>query len=195
MKTITHPLADEYLRRLEHDARVLPRHEREDLVTEIRNHLNAGLSPDATEADVRNLLEALGPPADIVAAARPERPPVRRGAREVFALILLVTGLPPILGWFAGVGLLLWSPLWTVRQKILGILVWPGGYVAVLAAPVTLSRVQQCPVRAAGIDTQVACTTSGPPLWWIVAIIVIAVAPLVVAAYLYRTAGRRGETA
>jgi hypothetical protein len=46
--------------------------------------------------------------------------PASRWRREVFALILLVTGLPPILGWLAGVGLLLWS----TRQKLLGILVW-----------------------------------------------------------------------
>jgi hypothetical protein len=40
------------------------------------------------------------------------------------------------------VGLLLWSPLWTVRQKLLGILVWPGGYITWLGAPVTLSSLQ-----------------------------------------------------
>jgi hypothetical protein len=189
MNTTTHPLADEYLRRLEHEARALPRREREELIAEIRDHLNAGLSPEATEADVRNLLDALGSPADIVAAAQPERPPIRRGAREVFALILLVTGLPPILGWLAGVGLLLWSPLWTVRQKLLGILVWPGGYVAVLAAPVTLSKVQACPMPLGG-DASIECVTAGPPLWWIVTLVVVVVAPLVVAVYLYRAAGR-----
>jgi hypothetical protein len=136
MMTTTHPLAEDYLRRLHHIARVLPRNERAELVAEIRDHLDSGLAPDATEADVRNLLDQLGPPDAVVAAARPERPPTRRGAREVFALILLVTGLPPILGWLAGVGLLLWSPLWSTRQKLLGILVWPGGYMVLLAAPV-----------------------------------------------------------
>ncbi len=90
--TTTHPLAEDYLRRLNHIARVLPRHERDELVAEIRNHLDSGLPPDATDADVRNLLDQLGPPNDIVAAARPEHPPMRRGPREVFALILLVTG-------------------------------------------------------------------------------------------------------
>jgi hypothetical protein len=193
MKTTTHPLAEGYLRRLEQHARVLPRSERDELVAEIRDHLSSGLSSDSTEADVRNLLDALGPPADIVEAARPEHPPVRRGAREVFALILLVTGIPPILGWLAGVGLLLWSPLWTARQKLLGILVWPGGYVTVLAMPYTLdSATCEVPV---GTDTAANCAASGPPLWSILAVgAVLVIAPLVVAIYLYRAAGRRGET-
>jgi hypothetical protein len=73
------------------------------------------------------VLDALGPPADIVAAARPDHVPARRGAREVLALLFVVTGLPPVLGWLVGVGLLLSSPLWSVRQKLLGVLVWPGG--------------------------------------------------------------------
>jgi hypothetical protein len=188
MKTTTHPLAEEYLRRLEHYARVLPRSERDELIAEIRNHVTSGLSADSTEADVRNLLDALGSPADIVDAARPEHPPVRRGAREVFALVLLVTGLPPILGWMAGVGLLLWSPLWTVRQKLLGILVWPGGYIVWLGGPVTLQS-GTCGVPS-GAQSD-GCVISGPPLWWILTLVVLAVAPLVVAAYLYRAAGRR----
>jgi hypothetical protein len=188
MKTTTHPLAEEYLRRLEHHARVLPRSERDELVAEIRDHVTSGLSEDSTEADVRNLLDALGSPADIVDAARPENPPVQRGAREVFALILLVTGLPPILGWMAGVGLLLWSPLWTVRQKLLGILVWPGGYIVWLGGPVTM---QSGTCGGAPGDISGECVMSGPPLWWILTLVVLAVAPLVVAAYLYRAAGRR----
>jgi hypothetical protein len=195
MMTTTHPLAEDYLRRLHHIARVLPRHEREELVAEIRNHLDSGLPPDATEADVRNLLDELGPPDDIVAAARPERPPTRRGPREVFALILLVTGLPPILGWLAGVGLLLWSPLWSTRQKLLGILVWPGGYVVLLGAPVITWRQGSCPVPPAGSSEALAgCTTSGGPSpWWIVGTVIVVIAPLLVATYLYRAAGRRAE--
>jgi hypothetical protein len=193
MMTTTHPLAEDYLRRLEQHARVLPRSERAELIAEIRNHMSSGLTPDSTEADVRNLLDALGPPADIVEAARPEHPPVRRGAREAFALVLLVSGLPPVVGWLAGVGLLLWSPLWTARQKLLGILVWPGGYVAVLAAPYTMDS-GTCEVQR-GTDTALNCTTSGPPLWLMLAVLaVMVIAPLVVAVYLYRAAGRRGES-
>jgi hypothetical protein len=200
MMTTTHPLAEDYLRRLNHIARVLPRHERDELVAEIRNHLDSGLPPDATDADVRNLLDQLGPPNDIVAAARPEHPPMRRGPREVFALILLVTGFPPILGWLAGVGLLLWSPLWSTRQKLLAILVWPGGYCLLLGLGtplIPLSEARSCPLPpGAASEIPIGCTSSGGPSpWWIVATVIFAVAPLLVAAHLYRAAGRRAEAA
>ena len=87
-----------------------------------------------------------------MAAAGPVHPMARRGAREVFALVLLVTGFPPIFGWLAGVGLLLWSSLWSTRQKLLGKLVWQGGYVLVLgilglAGPPRSSFCTSTPVR------------------------------------------------
>jgi hypothetical protein len=178
MKT-THPLADDYLRRFEHSARVLPRSEQKELVGSIRDHLDAAIAPDATEADVRNVLDDLGEPADIVAAAQPGRAPARRGAREAFAVILLALGLPPILGWLVGVGLLLSSPLWTARQKALGILVWPGG-LSLLAVGAALALTVSAGVAA--------------PIGTIVMIVVI-FAPIFVAAYLYRAAGRRADAA
>ncbi len=200
MNTTTHPLAEGYLQRLDHAAGTLPRGQREELVAEIRDHLAAGLPPDATEADVRNVLDELGAPEDIVAVAQPDRSPTRRGAREVFALVLLVSGFPPILGWLAGVGLLLSSSLWTWRQKLLGILVWPGGYVAVLGlgaiAAVTggssASCVQLSPPGPSG--PPIVCPgPSGSSAWQLVALVIVAVAPLVVAGYLYRAAGRRAD--
>src|SRR5215210_3386965 len=127
MTTVTHPLIADYLHRLERAAQVLPKSDRDELVAEIRSHLDDGLAADATEADVRNLLDDLGTPEEIVAVAAPPRPTVKRGPREVFAVLLLLTGIPPFIGWIVGAGLLLWSPLWTWWQKLLGILVWPGG--------------------------------------------------------------------
>lgn len=115
--TVMHPLAGDYLRHLERTARVLPHRQRDELVAEIRSHLDAGLPPDASEADVRNLLDELGTPTDIVAAAQPDRAPARRGAREVIALILLVAGVPLVLGWLVGVALACWSPLVVVARE------------------------------------------------------------------------------
>ena len=193
MMTTTHPLADDYLRRLDRAARTLPRREREDLVADIRAHLDAGLTPDSTEADVRNLLDDLGRPEDVVVAAAPDRPATRRGAREVFALILLVTGLPPVLGWLLGAGLLLWSPLWSARQKLLGLLVWPGGFVVLLGLGVFVTG--SC---SGGAPTPVGMSPGcggggGPSVWSVLALVLIVLAPLVVAGYLYRAAGRRGD--
>jgi HAAS domain-containing protein len=194
--TTTHPLANDYVKRLDRAAHVLPRRDREDLVAEIRTHLDSGLPPDATEADVRNLLDELGPPENIVAAAAGPQPATpTRGAREVFALILLVTGLPPVIGWLAGVGLLLWSPLWSTRQKLLGILVWPGGYPVLFGLPVMGSAIS-CPEPTGGpSNTPTGCVSSGPSVWWIIAAVIIAAAPLVVATYLYRAAGRQAQAA
>ena len=188
--TTTHPLADDYLLRLERAAQVLPPADRDELLAQIRSHLQDGLPPGATEGEVRNLLAELGTPEDIVAAAGPERSPTRRGAREIFALLLLLTGFPPIVGWLVGVGLLLWSPLWTAGQKALGILVWPGGYIAA-AGGISLLSVRSCPTSTVGSPGEkTGCTTNGPSAGSIVAIVVLLVVPLLVTAYLYRAAGQ-----
>ena len=208
MMTVTHPLAEDYLRRLERAARVLPRRQREELLAEIRSHLDAGLPPDPTEADVRNLLDELGTPAEIVAAAQPDRPPARRGIREALALVLLVVGFVPLLGWVVGAALLLSSPLWSVRQKLLGILVWPGGLFTVLAFGGVGASVQTAscpPVQADGTapDASTAgagaeCVVSGTTGWQYAGMALWAfmlVAPLLVAGYLWWAAGRRAEAA
>lgn len=165
----THSLTASYLRRLEHAARALPRSDREELVAHIRAHLDSGLQPNVTEAEVRNLLDELGPPEDIVAAAGPQSAPTSRGPREVFALVLLVSGFPPVLGWLVGVGLLLWSPLWSTRQKLLGILVWPFGYVGVVGVfGGGVFRAEACGSVADVSGTTSSCATPGLSPWWIV---------------------------
>ena len=95
MMTTTHSLVEQYLRRLDTAARSLPRQQREELMAEIREHLSTGLAPDATEAEVRNLLDDLGTPSAIIAAAQPDGPVVKRGAREAFAVVFLLLGFPP----------------------------------------------------------------------------------------------------
>jgi hypothetical protein len=51
--------------------------------------------------------------------------------REVATLVLLPIGgiVVPVLGWFVGVALLWTSERWSVRDKLLGTLVVPGGRV------------------------------------------------------------------
>jgi uncharacterized membrane protein len=174
MTVTMHPLADRYLRRLERAARALPRGQREELLAEIRSHLELGLAPDATETEARNFLDDLGTPEEIVAAARPDHVPTRRGAREILALLFLVTGLPPVLGWLVGVGLLVSSPLWSPRQKLLGALVWPGGVLALTGLGAAWVFFLPSPLRIA-------------------ALVAFALAPLGVAVYLYRAAGRQAD--
>ena len=196
MITTAHPLVDDYLGRLEHAARPLPRHKRDELVAEIRAHLDAGLEQTATEAEVRNLLNELGEPADIVAAAQPDPPAKRPGANEIVALILLVTGFPPFAGWLAGAVLLVRSPLWSTDQKVLGLLVWPGGYVVTIATGLALW----------GADGITPSFPRSPLQYfhelnefrtsvWLIAlqVAVLLITPLLVAAHLYRVAGREED--
>jgi hypothetical protein len=193
MTTATHPLVDDYLGRLEHAARPLPRHKRDELVAEIRAHLDAGLEQAATEAEVRNLLNDLGEPANIVAAAQPDPPGKRPGTNGIVALILLVTGFPPFVGWLAGAVLLGRSPLWSTKQKVLGLLVWPGGYVVTIATGLALWGADGITPSFLRSPFQYfhelnGFRTSG----WLIAlqVAVLLVPPLLVAAHLYRVAGR-----
>jgi len=191
-----HPTVRSYLAALDDAVRPLPRQERDDLVASVMEHIDNALPPEPTEADVLNVLDELGSPEDIAAAAGVQPVRARRGAREVFALILLVLGLPPVIGWVVGLGLLIWSPLWSARQKLLGALVWPGGwfgaFLFAFAIPSGTSGTASCTFRS-GQRAESVCVTmhSGPPGWVTGLIFVVfLVGPLLVASYLWREAGR-----
>ncbi len=137
MTTTLHPLAEEYLERLERAASALPAPDRHELLTEIRGHLHAGLPEPAGDADVRNLLQELGRPEDIVAAARSEseplagpgpavtRPPAATGSDspwgvvEILAVLGLTVGmfLVPVVGPVVGIVLVWVSARWTRKEK------------------------------------------------------------------------------
>ena len=53
MRTVSHPIVDDYLRRLEHEARVLPRRDQQELVAEIRSHVETALRPGELVTSVR----------------------------------------------------------------------------------------------------------------------------------------------
>ena len=98
----------------------------------------------------------------------------RPGLREAGAILLLVVGgiVAPVIGWFVGVALLWSSKAWTPRHKLLGTLVVPGG----LLLPVLLLSLQTGWTLLPWV---------GVPL-----LIVLIVAPIVVAVHLWRTAFR-----
>lgn len=136
--TRLHPMAEDYLERLEVAARVLPDQDRHDLVAELRGHLAAGLDEAASDAEVRNLLDDLGSPADIVAAAAPQdetgtplpQVPTRPadvgpaaspwGALEILAVFGLTVGafVVPILAPIVGLVLAWASTRWSRREKV-----------------------------------------------------------------------------
>jgi hypothetical protein len=140
------PLVEDYLRRLDAASQALPHARRAELVGEIRAHIEEALGArDADEAAVRNVLERLGTPEEIVAAetdglAEPAAP----GGRETLALVVLGLGgvLLPVVGWLTGLILVLLSRAWTAREKLLAALVPP---VITLGAGILLAVAAAAP--------------------------------------------------
>lgn len=117
----TDHLVDDYLRRLEHAAAHMQRARRTELIAEIRGHIETALREEeaAGEAAVRNVLDRLGPPEEIVEAAEP--PPAERGAGKL-EIIALLALLVPVIGWLVGTVLAFASRVWSRRDKVIGAL-------------------------------------------------------------------------
>jgi hypothetical protein len=181
MSTDDDRLVEDYLRELRNAAHGLPADRRDELIEEITAHIAEARQSDGSPLAVRNILDRLGDPADIVRAAadtppgspawsgapgsgagHPAGPPAvqpsRTGALELAAVLFLLLGgiVIPVLGWFVGVVLLWMSPRWTAKDKLLGTLVWPGG----LLAPALLLVAG----GAAGLlaTSETICTTANP---------------------------------
>lgn len=137
---------ERYLDELDEELRDLPTNRRRELLEEIREHIGSALSemPDHEEAGVRNVLERLGEPADIAEEARQRFgvPRAKPGLRETLVLILLPIGgvIVPLLGWIVGAILLASSNVWTSREKVIGLLVVPGGLLPALLFGLVPSR-------------------------------------------------------
>lgn len=109
MNAHTDPLIDDYLRRLDVAASALPAHRREELVSEIRDHLQEALrqAPAGDEAAVRNALERLGTPEEIAAAAADPAPPGQPVAPVTQVNGLAIASVLLAVLWFAGIGAVL----------------------------------------------------------------------------------------
>jgi uncharacterized membrane protein len=198
MRPAADRLVDDYLRRLDSELRGLPRARRRELRQEIAEHIDEardGLAAES-EADVRNLLERLGEPAEIAAEAR-ERlgvHPRRAGFIEVAAIVLLPVGgvVIPVLGWIAGVILLWVSEAWSVRDKLIGTLVIPGGLLVPVYLVVATGSSATCSSSfdAAGRVISRSCSGGdGSALLQALAavgIVALVLAPLITAVYLGR---------
>ena len=130
-------LVRDYLGKLDAASWPLPRERRTELAGEVREHIEAALA-DAGRRDevtVRNVLERLGPPEEIVAAegATPTPAPAPTwspgetaaairspwGPMEVIAILLLTIGsvLLPFIGPLLGLVFTWASRQWTSREK------------------------------------------------------------------------------
>jgi hypothetical protein len=191
---VTAPHADQliegYVARLSAAAGDLPKSARQELIDDMRSHIAEARArePEETDAAVMNILDRLGEPVEVVADAR-ERlgirlaQPYRPGLLEIAAVILV-----PFL-WPIGVILLWISPAWNWRDKLIGTLVPPGGYIGLgyIAATATM-QVSYCgTIRdQAGHLIQSSCTGSPqlPGVLLVPLTILVLGSPLISAAYL-----------
>ncbi|HEY2056885.1 MAG TPA: hypothetical protein VGH57_00830 [Amycolatopsis sp.] len=137
-------LIAEYLDRLRRAAAGLAPATRAELLDDIAAHLAETAGPGADEARTRQVLDELGTPEEIAAAAAAETgvpasglagglaaAPARAGGGELAydvgtVVVLLLAGfVVPVLGWIAGVVMLWNGPRWTTREKWAGTLLWP----------------------------------------------------------------------
>ena len=129
----------DYLGRLEAAAWPLPVARRAELIGEVREHIDAAMSEagNRDEVTIRNILERLGPPEEIVAAeaesgvaaalpigGRPVSAAVGSspwGAVEIIALLLLTLGaiFLPFVGPVLGLVFVWASTEWTRRAKLI----------------------------------------------------------------------------
>jgi uncharacterized membrane protein len=134
------PLVDDYLRRLQAAAADLPRARRIELVSEIEDHIDAALreGDGGDAAAVRNVLERLGPPEEIAAAAGAATPAPERGRLETAAMVVLAASFVlPFVGYLIGAGLVLASKAWHGRDKAIALLIPP--FVVVVGGLVVLA--------------------------------------------------------
>ncbi len=205
----------DYLGRLSTAAGSLAPARRDELVAEVREHIEQATRAEREEgnlgeAGVRNVLDRLGLPEEIARAAVDDEPaaalpqgawaptPQAASLRDVSTVLLLMFGGFLIgIGWVVGLALLWTSPRWRTRDKWLATLVWPFGYAAVglvgaiggLSATSTTLCTSSSAVRA-GAAAHQTCTTSGfslPGWLGLVVLAVLLVGPILVAVHLLRT--------
>lgn len=131
------PLIAAYLSRLDAATATLSPGRRDELIAEIRTHIDDALQEAGAsdEVTVRNVLERLGAPEEIAAMVEgPVTGPTQpRGKLEIAALVVLaLSGVLPIIGWAIGVVLVLASDAWSHRDKTIGLAL---GLFATLSVP------------------------------------------------------------
>ncbi len=149
-------LVRDYLGRLEEAASGLPAERRTELAAEVREHIESALAEARSrdEVAIRNVLERLGSPGEIVAAesagdatgppldpfgghATVSLPAARAwGAIEIIALLLLTVGAIalPFVGPLFGLVFVWLSGRWTRKEKLIATVI----VVALLALPIAL---------------------------------------------------------
>lgn len=188
MMTGQHSLVADYLQRLQADAVArLPRERADELVADIADHLDEA-ERRGGEADLRNAIDRLGTPGELVDAAggetqvvggplteagaqRSEQPARPDGRGDIAAVVCLAASLVTGVVWplsvlllVAGVVLLLMSRRFTVIDKVLGMVAYVvlGGPLLALVLGAAAFRGQSCVQTTTEVgDTSQTCTSAG----------------------------------
>ena len=176
MTTTVDDFTQDYFGRLDRAAQRLPVDRRDELLSEIREHLDGARAAGAAadEAAVRTLLDRLGEPEEIVASASASEDvraavsssyaPAGTGLETAAVVMLTVGSLVPIVGWLVGVALVWMSSRWTQRDMLLGTLVTPGGPgLVLLAGLVVPGESCQTSIGAVSIATSSGTLVDAPP--------------------------------
>jgi hypothetical protein len=189
---------EDYLHDLEEELRDLPPARRRELLGEISEHIGEALAemPEGEEAGVRNVLERVGEPAVIAEEAR-ERFGIEQakpGVREILTLILLpLGGFLYVIGWAVGAILLATSQVWTSREKVIGLLVVPGGLLP--AFLFGLMGGGECSETMVNGRVVAESCSGGIPVWFAYAILaVLVVGPVWTVFFLLTRMNRRAAT-
>lgn len=189
-------LIEDYLERLRQATAMLPSQTRNELLLDIAEHLRAGMHErPRTVVEVRNLLDDLGTPEQIAAAAvdqqtAPSEPAVAPGGMQpVISLLLSITAVSLTwIVWPVGVLCLWLSDTWTIRQKWLGTLVVPGGIWLAYWTGTVLAQRTTMRCSTGVVNGHVIPETCSPPYWVSYAVdaalLVALLAPIAVAVYL-----------
>lgn len=157
MKTKREDLVSNYIRDLSRELQGFSSHQRQEIIAEVREHIEASLidSENTSEAALLNTLERLGAPSDIAEEAYERFGVSRHGStrREILVLILLTLGgirlatggtVFPTVVWTVAVILLWSSSVWGLREKLIGSGIVPLGLVAVLLVPLLADHLAPC---------------------------------------------------
>jgi uncharacterized membrane protein len=151
--TARHPLVEDYLKRLWAEAAQLPVDQARELVADIDEHLVAALPEGASEAEVRNVLERLGTPGELVAAAGgPPEERSRTFASPTGAIVCLVAAevlcllLPMSIPlWILGLVMMARAQVWSDREKWLGMIGLGSGFpVAIVFLAASTLAMRSC---------------------------------------------------
>lgn len=189
-----HPAATAYLRRVRREGRDLSKDRLSELLSDLEGHLAAAIPDSASDEQAAEVLERLGDPMQIVAAARPEitAPKQRRGAHEWAAIFLVLFGFFVLaVGWIVGVVLLWSSRAWTTGEKVIGTLVLPGGLFASLVLVLIAAgsaHERKCLSRGLTVVHCTSTASTGPSTIVSVVLILAALTPVATAVLLSRRA-------